>query len=157
MPAAGTIWGPDVWGDDVWGAHVWGDAGETPPADDPHLVFTPPSLGFLAAFGGGNPADQDVEITNEGGGSITPALGAIVEINGSGWLDATLDGTTLTVSCTTGALAAGTYTGTVEITSTGADNSPLLLAVVFDVTGTPGTASGLGSIAGTLTRITIIA
>lgn len=149
MPAAGTIWKPFTWGVNVWREFVWADVGDAP--TPPHIVFTPSALEFSTAFGGGNPAAKAVTITNGGGGSVTPVLSTISTDNGGSWLSAELVGSTLTVTATLGALAAGVYTGTVAITSSGADNTPRLLPVTFNVTGTPGSGSGISGPAGSMT------
>ncbi len=90
----------------------------------PIIVLTPTSLNFSATTGGADPASQQVAISNGGTGSLSPTLGTITENQGSGWLGGSVLGSTLTVSITLGALTQGVYTGTVNVNSTGADNTP---------------------------------
>lgn len=130
--------------------------GGPPPPLDPHLVLTPTSLLFFTTAGGSSPATQDVIVSNSGGGSISPSTGTIVTDNGGSWLTANFAGDTLTVTATLGVLPAGTYTGTIPIISSGADNTPINLPVTFIVNGTGGSGTVLLGFAGRMTRITQI-
>src|SRR5205807_6190622 len=107
----------------------------------PTILLTPSSATFSAVVGGGNPATQTVGVTNSGGGTLNGlAVGTITYGAGaSGWLTASLNQAaapaTVTLGATTGALAVGTYTATVPVTSTAASvtNSPQNIAVTFTV------------------------
>ncbi len=111
--------------------------GEPPPS--PTIVLTPASRSFAAVQGGGNPATQTVEITNGGGGTLSGLQSLAVYQPGqpTGWLGATLNTTTapatLTLTVTTGSLAAGTYNAGVVISSPVASNTPLGVTVTFTV------------------------
>lgn len=93
-----------------------------PPA--PAILLSPSSVSFAATQGGANPPPQPVNITNSGGGTLSGlTVGTISYGSGqpTGWLSATLSGSTapatLTLSATTASLVAGTYTATVPVTS----------------------------------------
>jgi hypothetical protein len=131
-------------------------ATEPPPA----IVLSSASLTFGAAVGGANPAQQQVTINNGGGGSLT-SLSAAVEYTSAqtGWLAATLGGSTaptaLTLSATTGALPAGSHTARVLVASPVAGNTPQQVTVTFNVTqaSAPGAPGNLTATAVSLTAI----
>lgn len=98
------------------------------------------AIAVSAIEGGANPAAEAIAITNTGGGTLNGLATAIRYDAGqpTGWLDATLGGTTapttMTAQATTGTLVAGTYGATIEVSSPAAPNSPLALDVTFTVT-----------------------
>jgi len=107
----------------------------------PFLGISPAGLDFTATVGGSNPAAQTIGVANLGGGTLaTPTL-AISYISGSGWLNATVSGTsapfTITVTATTGSLAKDIYGAILTITSVGATTSPRQVPITFTVS-TPG-------------------
>lgn len=91
---------------------------------------------FSAVEGAGNPNDQTINITNGGSGTLSGL--AVSKVGGAAWLNVSLDTTTapavLTLDPVTGALSAGTYTETVNVTSGVANNSPQTVSVQFTVT-----------------------
>jgi predicted phage tail protein len=92
--------------------------------------------------GSGNPASQNVSVTNTGGGTLSGLATSVTYVTGtSGWLTASLNGTTapatLSIQATTGALAPGTYTANVAVTSNVAANSPQAVTVTFTVAPVP--------------------
>ncbi len=99
------------------------------------------AVSFAAAQGGANPAEQTVGVTNAGGGALTGLNTAVTYPNGqaSGWLTASLSGTTapatLTLTATTGALPVGTHTATVRVASPVAQNSPQTISVWVTIGG----------------------
>ena len=109
------------------------------PDDTVTLLLTPGVVSF-SAVEGTDPAPQNVVVAEPGGGD----LGAI-SVQGitfgagqpSGWLTATLAGTTaptsLTLRAESGALIPGTYHATVNVASALAKNSPQPLPVSFVV------------------------
>ena len=106
----------------------------------PAILATPSSLTFSTIVGGTSPPSQALNLTNGGGGTLTGlSLGTITYGAGaSNWISsAQLSGAsapaTLTIQVTTGASAAGSYTATVPVISGVASNSPLDIAVTFDV------------------------
>ncbi|HSA97263.1 MAG TPA: CARDB domain-containing protein [Acidobacteriota bacterium] len=107
----------------------------------PTIELSTSSLSFTATMGGASPAAQGVSIMNSGDDTLNGLAAAISYTAGqpTGWLSASLSRTTapasMTVSATTGSLAAGTYTATISISSGVADNSPQTVAVAFLVTG----------------------
>jgi hypothetical protein len=76
-------------------------------------------------------------VSNSGGGTLAVPTTGIVYHSGSGWLSVQVQGSqapyTLVTQPTTGSLAAGTYTATVNVSSTGATNSPQPYTVTFTV------------------------
>ena len=97
------------------------------------------AISFSGTQGGADPAEQQVGVTNAGGGALTGLAAAIDYQTGqpTGWLTATLSGTDapaqLTLRAATGTLAAGNYTANVRVTSGLAQNSPQTVAVTFAV------------------------
>ena len=97
------------------------------------------SVSFTASEGGANPSAQGVAITNAGGGTLSGLSASVSYTPGQpgGWLTAQLGSetapATLTLRPTTGSLAAGTYTATVNVASSVAQNSPRPITVTFTV------------------------
>jgi hypothetical protein len=112
-------------------------------APAPLIGLAPTSITFNGAAGGSNPAAQTVAVSNAGGQTLTGlAVGTITYgAGGTGWLTASLGGTTapatLTLTAATGTLAAGTYTATVPVTAAGVSNSPQNVSVSFVVVSPP--------------------
>jgi len=117
-------------------------SGPPPPA----IGLSSSSVTFTAPLGGANPATQTVSVTNAGGGTLSGlALGTIRYVmdtlrptpTPTGWLSASLDGSTppatLTLNVATGTLAPGTYAAYVPVISGVASNSPQSVAVTFTV------------------------
>jgi uncharacterized protein (TIGR03437 family) len=114
-------------------------------------VLTVPSttLTFDATVGGSTPAAQSVSITGTSGISFTTS---VTSSGGANWLAATPSGSvpsSISVSINAAALAglaAGQYSGTVTVTSSGAGGSPATIPVTLVVaaptlTATPATLS----------------
>jgi hypothetical protein len=108
----------------------------------PAIGLSSAALSFNAIEGGADPTAQTVVISNSGGGQLTDlAVGTITYGPGAtGWLAAPqLSSTTasptanLNIQPIIGALAPGTYTATVPVTSTVASNSPQDVTVTFTV------------------------
>ena len=103
----------------------------------PAISLSPTSLSFSAVQGGASPAAKTVSVTNIGTGTLSGLSASVSYANGSGWLSASLNTTTapatLTVTATTGSLAAGTYNATVSVSSGVASNSPQTVAVSFAI------------------------
>jgi hypothetical protein len=104
-------------------------AGAPPP---PTIGVSPTSLSFTSTAGGSNPANQTINISNTGGGTMNWTAS-----DNATWLTISpASGTapsTLTASVNTSGLVAGTYNGTITITATGATNSPLTVPVTLTV------------------------
>jgi RHS repeat-associated protein len=98
----------------------------------PALSISPSSLSFAAVQGGTNPAPANLNVTNTGTGILS-----FTDSTDASWLSATPpSGTapqTIQVSAAVGSLTAGTYTGHVTVTGTGAQNSPAVATVTFTV------------------------
>ena len=108
------------------------------PVSSPTISLSPTSLSFSATVGGGNPSSQNVTVSNSGGGTLAVPTTQINYGSGSGWLSVQVQGSsapfTLVTQPTTGSLAAGTYTATVQVSSTGATNTPQSYTVSFTLT-----------------------
>ena len=126
--------------------HCGGDEGGGPPAGpavpkDPAIALSRTAVIFNAQPGGSVPAMQPVDVTNGGGGTLSGIAVNIAYSNGNGWLSATLNQNTapaaVTIRPTTTSLSAGTHRATVSVTSAGADNSPVSIAVTYEVSAAP--------------------
>lgn len=105
----------------------------------PRIELSPNPVELTGVFRGGEKARQDVSVTNGGGGVLE---GLSVEITGgdafpSLWLSlelaSTTAPTTLVVEADPLALPPDTYEATVEVRAPGAENSPVILQVRFEV------------------------
>jgi hypothetical protein len=97
---------------------------------------------FHGVSGEEDPPDEEVEVVNEGGGTLS-GLSLAVETEGAhaGWLSASLGSsvapTTLTISASVGSRPAGVYEGTVLVSSPEAHNSPQGVRVTLHVEEPP--------------------
>jgi uncharacterized protein (TIGR03437 family) len=111
----------------------------------PVLTVAPQSLSFQYTNGGAVPATQSVSISNTGAGAL-----AWTATSDSYWLAVSAASgsapATLAVSMNPVNLAAGTYTGNVQITAAAATGSPAAVAVTLVVSGTQ-TAGAITSVA----------
>src|SRR5579859_2996578 len=102
----------------------------------PNLTVTPSTLTFNYQIGGATPAAQSVSVGSTGSALSYTATSSTN--SGGNWLSATPASSTTpgseSVSVNTTALAAGTYTGSVSIASSGAGNSPQIVSVTLNVT-----------------------
>jgi len=107
-------------------------------ATQPTIGVSPTSLNFTATAGGSNPANQTINITNTGGGTLN-----FTASDDAPWLTVSpASGTapsTLTASVNISGLAAGTYNGTITISAAGATNTPVNVPVTLTVNGAGGT------------------
>src|ERR1700738_402116 len=118
------------------------------------ISLAPTSVSFSSGQGGTNPGAQTVSVTS-GGGTVS-GLGVGTISYGTGlatsWLSTSLSSTvapaTLTLTASTGNLAAGTYTATVPLTASGATNSPQIVAVSFVVSSPASPFAAVASSAG---------
>ncbi len=103
----------------------------------PAISLSPSSLTFNATAGGSNPAAQNVTVSNGAGGTLASPTTTINYGSGSGWLSVSCSGSSSPYTCSnepaTGSLAAGTYTATVSVASSGASNTPQSYTVTFTV------------------------
>ncbi len=103
----------------------------------PSLAVSPQALTFQFANGGAVPAAQNVAIMNTGGGALAWTAATM---NGGYWLGVSAASgsapSTLAVSVNPVNLAAGTYTGSVQIVAADAMGSPAAVSVMLVVTGT---------------------
>lgn len=102
-----------------------------PPAA-PTIGVSPTSFSFTATAGGANPANQSLNISNTGGGTLSWSAA-----DDATWLTVSpTSGTapsTATVSVNITGLAAGTFNGTITISATGATNTPVSVPVTLTV------------------------
>lgn len=100
----------------------------------PAIGTSPTSLSFTAQQGSSNPAAQTLTISNIGGGILSWTAS-----DSAAWMSLSSSAGTgagsVSVSVTTGALTAGSYSGTVMLSATGA--SPVIVPVSFTVTTAP--------------------
>ena len=104
------------------------------------LAVAPGTLQFAYMTGDAAPAAQSIQITNSGTGTLSWSATASTA-SGPTWLSVSpASGTapsTLSVSISPAGLSAGTYTGSIQITSGGASNSPVSIGVTLTVTSAP--------------------
>ena len=102
----------------------------------PALTVTPATLTFSAQAGGNAPAAQSLSVTSSGAQVSLSATASTS--SGGNWLSiapaSSTTPSTLNVAVNQAGLAAGTYNGTLTITSSGASNSPRTVAVTLTVT-----------------------
>jgi uncharacterized protein (TIGR03437 family) len=99
------------------------------------IAATPAALTFSQPLGGSVPASQTIQVTGVPMGATVGAAASM--LNGAGWLNASISGTTITVSATGSSLTQGTYSGVITVIVPGASNSPLYVPVTFVVGGAP--------------------
>jgi hypothetical protein len=101
-------------------------------SSDPILQLNPNTFEFTATEGGSNPADQILNITNGGSGTINWTVAGdapwltLWPLSGSG------DGS-VTLSVDIGGYTPGTYTGTIVVSDPNAVNSPKYADVTLNV------------------------
>jgi hypothetical protein len=111
----------------------------SPPVEPPAIGVSPKNLSFTATQGGANPATQTLSMSNTGDGTLSWTAA-----DNASWLtlspaSGTGDGA-VTLTVTTGALAAGNYSAAVTLNATEADS------VTVPVTFTVATASAPAAI-----------
>lgn len=104
----------------------------------PTIGLSTTSLAFSGTVGGANPAGKAFSISNAGGGTLSWTVS-----DNTGWLSVSPTSGTNTGAVTAFAnlsgLAAGTYSGSITISATGATNSPRTIPVSFTVSSTTST------------------
>ncbi len=133
------------------------------PASPPSLLLSSSTLAFSAVIGT-TPAAQVVQCTNAGGGTLGGlAVQVAYGVGATGWLSATLNGTsapaTLALRPTNGTLAAGTYTATVTVSATGVASRTITVAftvapagLVVNIAAWPALAN-VGGVAGSVGNV----
>ncbi len=106
------------------------------------VLLSQTAMNFTAASGGAAPAAQAFQILNPGSGSLPWSITTKV-LSGGSWLTVAPNsgssqglaqaGSPINVSVNPQGLAAGTYYGTVQVTSSGALNTPQSITVSFTV------------------------
>jgi hypothetical protein len=110
----------------------------TPLVSTPQIGLSANTAAFSATAGGPAPANQSINVTNTGGGTLDALAVTVTYTSGPpGWLSATLGGTAaptiITLAAGTAALPPGTYDATVSVSSNAATNSPQAIAVTLIV------------------------
>jgi len=101
-----------------------------------NVGFTPATgASFTETVGGPAPASQVVQINGVPAGATIGVVSTT--LNGSGWLNATAAGSTVTVSANGTQLPQGSYAGIVTVIVPGAGNSPLYVPVTLTVGAAP--------------------
>ncbi len=108
------------------------------PDPPPSLILSADTLRFTAWKEGANPPLQRVVIGLTGNGVVEePTVGEIAYGAGSGWLQATMGvyqgQRVLLVQPLTAGIGANAVIGTVQLRAKGAENSPQLITVLFDI------------------------
>lgn len=117
----------------------------------PSIDLDRSSVGFEANAGGGSPSGVEVAVRNGGEGSLSGLQTSTSYEGSSGWLTASLAGTSaptsLTLRASPGSLQPGTYQATVRVSASVASNSPVSIQVSFEVRKppVPGRPSGLAA------------
>jgi hypothetical protein len=117
----------------------------------PAIALSALTASFSATTPGADPAAQNVQVTNSGGGTLNGLTASVSYGAGqpTGWLAAAWNSTTapatLTLQPGLGTLAPGSYAATVSVSSSVAANSPQSISVAFVVTALqpPAAPSGL--------------
>lgn len=107
------------------------------------ISANPASLTFTQSLGGTQPPSQTVQISGAPPGTTVGAVSTT--FNGTGWLSASVSGSSVTVSVNGSQLAQGAYSGVVTVIVPGAGGSPLYISVTLTVT-----ANGLAVSASTV-------
>jgi predicted secreted protein len=110
---------------------------EVPVCNSPLICCSPKSLSFSATEGGPNPANQTLEISDSGVGTISWTLsdnaGWLSENPPSGNSTSADDKTLVTVSVNTAGMPDGDYLANITITAAGAINSPWTVPVSLHI------------------------
>src|SRR5579884_214571 len=118
----------------VWSSSPVSAYASTAPSTQPVLSVSPSSLIFTAVENGANPSPASLTVSNTGSGTLSFTDGA-----NQPWLSVSPPSgnappsQALQVTASVTGLAAGTYTGNITITATGASGSPASIPVTFTV------------------------
>jgi hypothetical protein len=117
------------------------DAGVTPTT--PKLSLDPVVLTFTVQAGSTSPPTQTVSVANSGSDTLAAVKPSVSYVSGSGWLSVAASGSgnsqSLENSVDITGLVPDTYSATVEVSASGAANSPQSYAVSLTVTEGPST------------------
>ncbi len=113
----------------------------------PKLGLSPSTLGFSAQVGGSSPAAKTVNVSNTGGGTLAGVKAAVSYLGGSsGWLSVSTGGAqnaqSVANTVTVSGLSANTYSATVQVSASGASNSPQTYVVTLTITDLPKSDAG---------------
>jgi hypothetical protein len=102
----------------------------------PAIGLSVPEVDFDITAGDPDPAPVIVDVTNIGDGTLMNLAVSGIEYGAGqqgGWLEATLNGTSLIVRARRQGLATGVYTAAVRVTADNAANAPQSLLVTFSI------------------------
>jgi hypothetical protein len=112
----------------------------SPPTSTPIISLNVPSLTFTGTAGGSNPSTQSFTISNTGTGTLTWSAG-----DDAAWLNLSPASGTNTGTVTTNVnltgLTAGTYSGTITVSATGATSKLLQVSLTVNPRPTTGALS----------------
>jgi hypothetical protein len=121
----------------------------------PTIAFSPASAAFGATVGGPAPPSQAITVLNAGGGTLSGLSAAQVTYGvgqPSGWLSTSLAGTTaptvMTLQVNPSGLAAGSYSASVQVTSSLSGVAAATLPVNLTVSAVSQTPSAITIISG---------
>ena len=133
----------------------------------PHLALSSTAVAFTALDGTSDPPPSTVQITNSGAGSLGAITVASPQYNTlltSGWLTVTLNTSVspnvIVLQPSTSALNPGTYSATISVAATGADNTPQTISVTLKINAAVklsivGAGTGSGTVTGAGVSCTI--
>jgi uncharacterized membrane protein len=106
----------------------------------PVIQLSGNTANFLSQQANVDPASQQINVSNSGGGTLTGLTATVNYISGSGWLNASVatsapqspSSTPLTLSVTTGSIAPGTYQATVTVASSISGVASQQVTVTFE-------------------------
>ncbi|MGA2158951.1 MAG: hypothetical protein ABSG90_07015 [Dehalococcoidia bacterium] len=102
------------------------------PPDPTVISLNPDSFSFSGAQNGTNPSDRILKVSSSGSGKLIWSLS-----NSTAWLTLSKSGGinagSFALSVNINGLKAGTYTDNITITASGADNSPLQVPVLLNI------------------------
>jgi hypothetical protein len=118
------------------GLATYTPAGAPPPVVPPVIGASPTSLSFASTQGGANPATQTLSISNTGGGTLSWTTS-----ENAAWLTLSPSSGTgngaVTLTVTTGSLAASTYHSTVTINASGASSVSVPVTLIVATAPVP--------------------
>lgn len=109
------------------------------PPSPPSLALSTTNISFSATLGGPTPPAQTITITNSGGGTLSGIAFTLryAANQPTGWLAVTLSSlsapSTLTLTANRGALSAGTYSATIEVSGANASGGARTVTVTLVV------------------------
>ena len=98
----------------------------------PAIGLSSTSLSFTATASSTNPAAQTITVSNTGGGTLSWSAS-----DNKAWLTVSQSGSTITASVNVAGLTAGSHSGTITVSDSGASNSPQTVSVTLTLNAPP--------------------